>query len=330
MKKGIFRTILALVSLCCLSSCIYEDGTQCGLYLHFKYDYNIKDADAFEAEVDEVLLYIFDSEGTPVMSRTALRKELQDGTMKVSGLEEGEYRFVVWARGSEQTESHASFYICSDPGSPEDLSANLPVQSGAYGEKIERLYNASLVASVSGLRQDLDISLMKCTNTLRVILMPLESDLEIEPFDYSLSISGLCPSFGHDASPEGEIGFVPCIQYVDAAENNTGETSASPYSTKAVDRALVAEFSLTRLMADTESELDIDYNGNGSRVLSLDLSWFLSLQGIGEHRSDWSNQEYLDRQDYYNITFFVSGSTWMESRIVVNGWVLSLADADLK
>lgn len=325
MKKGIIRTIF--LSLCCLSSCIYDDESRCGLYLHFKYDYNIKEADAFGSEVDEVLLYVFDTDGNPVMSRKAGKEEMQDGTMMVSGLEEGDYRFVVWARGYEPTGNCKSFEIAPSPNAPENLSARLPLQEGVSGERLERLYNASLFASISGLRQDLDISLIKCTNSLRVILMPLDAESSIESSDYDLSVSGLCSSFAFDATPEGEALFTPYFQYVDASGQSPQQ---SLLTTKTVDQALVAEFSLTRLMADTESELDIDYNGNGSRVLSLDLSWFLSLQGIGEHRSDWSNQEYLDRQDYYNITFFVSGSTWMESRIVVNGWVLSLADADLK
>lgn len=55
----------------------------------------------------------------------------------------------------------------------------------------------------------------------------------------------------------------------------------------------------------------------------------LSLQGIGEHRTEWSNQEYLDRQDYYNLNFFVQGNVFMMSKIVVNGWVISLNDVHL-
>lgn len=55
----------------------------------------------------------------------------------------------------------------------------------------------------------------------------------------------------------------------------------------------------------------------------------LSLQGIGQHRTEWSNQEYLDRQDYYNLNFFVQGNVFMMSKIVVNGWVVSLSDMHL-
>ena len=28
------------------------------------------------------------------------------------------------------------------------------------------------------------------------------------------------------------------------------------------------------------------------------------------------------------MTFFIDGATWMETKIVVNGWVLSLQDID--
>ena len=42
------------------------------------------------------------------------------------------------------------------------------------------------------------------------------------------------------------------------------------------------------IITDTES---------GNRVMDIDLTWFLTLQAIGERHQDWSDQEYLDRQD---------------------------------
>ena len=65
--------------------------------------------------------------------------------------------------------------------------------------------------------------------------------------------------------------------------------------------------------------------------MNLNLAWFLSLQAIGEHRAEWSDQEYLDRQDEFAMTFFIDADqgTWMQTHFVVNGWVLSLEDVEL-
>ena len=50
-----------------LSSCDMmtedEDITNCGLFVTFKYDYNLQRADMFGDHVGGVTLYVFDSEG---------------------------------------------------------------------------------------------------------------------------------------------------------------------------------------------------------------------------------------------------------------------------
>ena len=63
-------TVVALlITLVCLCSCserfIFEGEGDCGMYYHirFKYDYNIKFADAFANEVNSVALYVFDDNG---------------------------------------------------------------------------------------------------------------------------------------------------------------------------------------------------------------------------------------------------------------------------
>jgi Protein of unknown function (DUF1812). len=43
-----------------------------------------------------------------------------------------------------------------------------------------------------------------------------------------------------------------------------------------------------------------------------------------------SNQEYLDRQDEYNIMFFLdSNNNWIKTRIIINGWAVVLNDFPL-
>ena len=94
-------------------------------------------------------------------------------------------------------------------------------------------------------------------------------------------------------------------------------------------RAVVADLNTSRLLGDASPRLIITDKKKGKVLLNLNLTWFLSLQGIGEHRAEWSDQEYLDRQDYYNLTFFVQGDVFMTGKIVVNGWVVSLNDVHL-
>ncbi len=85
MKKssyiGMFRTvasvIVALVSALVVSSCngmIYDDQGDCSAKyrLMFRYDYNMKFADAFAHEVKSVAVYAFDVDGNMVWHGTAM------------------------------------------------------------------------------------------------------------------------------------------------------------------------------------------------------------------------------------------------------------------
>ena len=43
-----------------------------------------------------------------------------------------------------------------------------------------------------------------------------------------------------------------------------------------------------------------------------------------------SDQEYLDRQDEYNMTFFLNeNNEWISSSININGWTIVLNDSDM-
>jgi hypothetical protein len=59
-------------------------------------------------------------------------------------------------------------------------------------------------------------------------------------------------------------------------------------------------------------------------VLSIPLIEY-ALLVKGNYNRNMSNQEYLDRQDEYNLTFFLDESgEWISSSIIVNSWKVVL------
>ena len=66
------QLFLALVSLTLLSGCELMkedvDDTYCGIFVCFKYDYNLQRADMFRDHVGGVTLYVFDSDGNYIRS----------------------------------------------------------------------------------------------------------------------------------------------------------------------------------------------------------------------------------------------------------------------
>ena len=104
------KLLLALVSLAMLSGCEMMkedvDDTYCGLFVCFKYDYNLQRADMFKDHVGGVTLYVFDSDGNYIRSyeRNDVPKMgtlLYDGTytcaMHITDLPRGDYRFIAVA-----------------------------------------------------------------------------------------------------------------------------------------------------------------------------------------------------------------------------------------
>lgn len=91
---------------------VYDEEEQCfdvfertAGYVHFSYDYNIKFADAFHNEVQQVRLFVFDKQGgylktlTEPIETIIARGNLME--IKDTDLQPGEYQFLAWADGAE-------------------------------------------------------------------------------------------------------------------------------------------------------------------------------------------------------------------------------------
>lgn len=83
-----------------------EDLTNCGLFVNFKYDYNLQRSDMFADHVGGVTLYVFDSDGRFVRSYEqrdiATMGRMVDGkyvhTMQILDLPDGDYRLMALAQ----------------------------------------------------------------------------------------------------------------------------------------------------------------------------------------------------------------------------------------
>ena len=89
---------VALSTSSCKEGFIYEGEGDCGTYynIEFKYDYNMKFADAFANEVTSLSLYVFDQEDTLVETVTvsdAARLAADDFAIALE-LESGKYELL--------------------------------------------------------------------------------------------------------------------------------------------------------------------------------------------------------------------------------------------
>jgi len=357
-------TIAAVVALACagvaLPSCnlVYDDQADCPepiidysedpgadsellgdnrlIRMRFTYKYNLKFADAFPAEVGSVTVYAYDKSGNlvtgfPIMdSGTALDKE---GYYLDITIPPGTYDFYCWG-GTVGNE----MFTMKDVSTTGTFTAGVPdvISKTSYtiDERIPGVYYGAVEDYTIGETYTtyyIDMDLMKDTNTIRIMLEDLSGEtlsedkflVYLESGDNENGIVGnavMNYDNSLDESYIGNITYNPWGQYMGTV---TVETKTETESSM-----LVSEFTSLRLMEDSPLSLYIYNKENGELVLKVpvvDLA--LILKGL--ERKDMADQEYLDRQDEYNFTFFLTGGEkWMSAYIYVNSWKVVLSDVD--
>jgi hypothetical protein len=82
-------------------------------------------------------------------------------------------------------------------------------------------------------------------------------------------------------------------------------------------------------MEDQNAILTIRNKVSGETILSIPvIKMFLLAKLQGQY--DMDNQEYLDRQDEYKMTFFLDENMkWIDSQIIINEWIVRFDDMNL-
>ena len=317
-----------MVATLMLTSCMKDDMDDCALLLQLRFVYNMQQIDGFSRAANHVCVSVFDADKKWVADYEADNiYGQQNFTMRLPMLDPGRYTFVVRANGTEETHPMADFAWTKlqTGSSPDDLQGRLPRNDdGVVNHRLNNLLVGVQETEISGASSTITINMLKCTNQLRVILMPAQASQSLKSEDFDIRIEGSSGWLAYDGSiyQSDSVTYHP---YVQVLESDPSQSRAGAE----IDHAVVADLSTSRIMDGSNSRLVIYHRTTQSEVLNINLPWFLSLQAIGEHQATWSNQEYLDRQSEFAMTFFIDGSTWMHTRIIVNGWVLSLQDIGL-
>lgn len=359
------------IALTTMSSCIKEDMDDCPpaiskVALQFDYTYNVKQADAFAAEVKNINVYAFDENGKFFDSYIESREKFETGhTMEITGLKDGKYTFVCLARDrqvmsrAEDDEMEFSFASLTPGVSTID---DLTVRMGKdNGEKIKNdkefaaLYTAKTQVDFQRLNQKGNegtvvtstLSLMKCTKTYRIVLLPYENDqADFKPENFDVRIEGSAAWLDHKGEKvkDERITYLP--YNMERRANYDG--AHTEVNEEPVDQALIYDLSSSRMFErqnDRRVVRDGDKNNyDDKRIIITDLRdkdnpielfnhslpWFLALCGE-KVNPNWDNQEYLDREDHYVLMFYVSDKRDynMITKVNVNGWNVNIKDTEL-
>lgn len=328
----------ALATMVAISGCsLIEDESDCVLssnLVRFRYDYNMKHADAFAAEVKQVTLLAFESKTGRLVQRLDVpTKDMRDGNAIPLEVEPGAYDLLAWGgehsksfdiaagKVGESTLSDFHAYLHRDVAS--DGSHNV---SDDIAPLFHGLIHVDLGYAGPSSPNIVELPLMKDTNVIRVILQHVTGEM-VDHADFNFTITDRNGWLNADNSLRDNqpIAYHPWHLFTGAVDINTDpddaptNRAAAPTMSRSMLGGSMAEFTLSRLMMANDPELLVT-DKSGKTILRINVrDYALLVKGFYNQKMD--DQEYLDRQDEYNMTFFLDeGNRWLNTVIIINDW----------
>ena len=319
-----------------LASCnvLTEEDQDCALYVRFKYDMNMNFADAFQNAVNSVTLYAF-----------------KDGVLAYQGTEEGEllkqngyrmrideipyrekhkYDYITWA-GEPDNESFTIPVLTVGKSTKEDLFCQLNrAGNGVVSTDLEDLFHGmtngqdySRSAS-SAAGDEVVIPLTKNTNNIRIVLQHLSGKpVDVNKLNFTITDKNGLMNYDNMLLGEDVITYKAWHK----AQGSAGIGEQQEGVITEVNLAL-ADLTVARLMADEEPILVVT-NDEEEMVIHIPLVDYALLYKRLRYE-DMPDQEFLDRQDEYNMTFFLDENyRWINQFIYINSWKVVLQESEL-
>ena len=368
ISRIVVYAIASVLSLALLTSCdsaIYDGEGDCDVTyrLRFRYDMNMKFADAFSHEVKSVHLYVFSPEGKLVWQTIDDSEALsQEGYEIILPLQPGDYKLMAWC-GLDNGES---FYVqeIAEGDTRDPLHCKLNRKShpedGAISDTdLHPLFHGTLDVnlpeSIDGGDFVYTMYLTKDTNVFRIVLQHLSGeDIEVEDFSFKIednngwlnhdnsllddenviyhAWSKYSGSAGVDA-PEAQLSVVSCQSSGENTENGKRETENGTRAITNV-KVAIAELTVSRLVQrdwtkHAKPMLTIRKTSDNEVVARIPIIDY-ALLVKGNYNREMSDQEYLDRQDEYNMTFFLDENNhWLSTTVIINSWRVVFNPSDL-
>ena len=339
-----FSLMMAMTLGSAIVSCgsiLDEEDVDCSVEyrVKFKYDYNMKYADAFSREVGTVTLYAFDDNGKLVYQKTEEGDVLgEDGyTMKVD-LEPGDYHLITWA-GLNNEASFSVPLVTAGESSMDELQCKMDrmysrAEDGTaiVNSKLSSLWHGEVTKqsfSRAATSQVVTVPLVKNTNNVRVVLQHLSGGaVDKDKFVFTITDTNGSMDWDNTLLPDEPVTYY--AWHTDAGEVDMDtQPEENQAASRATFSAAIAELTVPRLVKGQETRLTVTNKVTGKAVFSIPLiDYALLVKGF--YNRDMDDQEYLDRQDVYDMVFFLDeGDRWLDAYIYINSWKVVLQNSEL-
>ncbi|MDE6198977.1 MAG: FimB/Mfa2 family fimbrial subunit [Muribaculaceae bacterium] len=340
-------------SLMALSSCdnaIYDDEGDCSVTyrLKFRYDMNLKWADAFASEVNSVNVYAFDLDGILVWEKSDSGEALAtDGYNMVLDLPAGDYELVAWCGLYNPQSSEESFEIPHTTigrTTIDELTNRMRRDIDADGNHSSRRrldfmfhgrINVSLPANDDGGDYTYTMPLTKDTNHIRIILQHLSGeDLDADDFTFTLEDDNGYLSHDNSIIADNSITYRPWATTSGTA--GVGKDDIDDARSRAIIsvKGAIADFTVSRMMADHKRKMKLTITNDEGEVVArvpvIDYALLSKTYYEEAYRHPMTDQEFLDREDEYVLTFFLDrNNKWLSASILIHSWHIVLSNIDL-
>jgi len=335
--------VLALATLASCDSFIYEDEGDCDPYykVRFVYDRNIKYSDAFAAEVNEVTLYIVDTDGNIVWQKHEAGDELKTGSymMDIDGIAPGTYSLIAWCGSGHTTD----FSIPADASLTTHLQATLGGRTAhdqgwdfagsAVRDNFRDLYHGKLADVTFPEEQGthcFEISLTKDTNDVHIVLQHLSGDrVDDSLFLFTIEEENGKMDWDNTVMPDEPLRYYAHTVTSGYAgldvPDYTGDGKGNESRAVTAVSCAVADFKVSRITPQKRNVVRIYNRNERSLVAAIPIADY-AVMTKGQH-SHLSNADYLDyRDDYSMVLFLDENNRWISTQIIINSWHLVLQD----
>lgn len=319
-----------------LSGCIYDDLSDCiaPQSIQFSYNRNMKFADAIGHEVKTVSVAAFRRDGTAVYVKSSSIEALRTNAYKmdVTDMPDGKLDIVAWAEGEiRNKDSYSPVEVKIGSTHIDQLTRKINRDAdGIVNKDLTPLFHAMIedadfTSEAKKHARTVSMDLTKNTNVVRVILQHLSGEeVDINKFTFRITDDNGLMNYDNALLPDEMLSYHPWATYSGSAGINRTRTDEAQTEVGVA----VAEFTIGRLCTTHHPTLSV-YNLEGKRVLSIPVTDY-ALLVKGNYHKDMTDQEYLDRQDEYNMTFFLDKEEkWVSSSIIINSWRVILSNVDI-
>lgn len=297
------------------------------------------ESDAFFSTVGTVHLFVYNSSGELVFDKTEKTDNLSSARELNLGnatdrcylpldIEPGTYKLVAWCGLDENDHNNAFSLNLENTKAPHykecgvkfnDLTGH-PVNL----EKYESVYHG-LVESVEiqidpENPQIIPVELTKDNNDIAILIQ--HNNVSLSEGDYSVVYVDANGTMNFE---DNSISKHDVLEYHPHSQSFL--TSSTVYNGEDVEAgAMIAHISTSRLMNVNKDDARIEVRDkDGNTVFSIPFIKYVT--GMQTFTND--HQYYLDCEDTYNCSFFLTGSSmnedreyWVPYKIIINDWVI--------